>query len=41
MCLIEPCSAAGEIAFGGKREKIRYYSLDEILKGFDVGVLKL
>ena len=24
-----------------RREEIRYYSLDDILKGFDVGVLKL
>ena len=37
MCLIESCRAA----LFERREKIRYYSLDDILKGFDVGVLKL
>ena len=38
---MEPCRAAGELLFGRKREKKRHYSLDDILKGSDVGVLQL
>ena len=41
MCLIESCRAAGELQSGRKREGRSKYSLDDILKGFDVGVLQL
>ena len=35
------CRAAGELLAGRKRERDVNNSLDDIFKGFDVGVLKL